>query len=153
MRRALLLAVTCSAIALALSCAQRASPREPETDPLGPNAGCYICHQNFLREPISSIHLKAKIACVRCHGASIGHANDEDIGATPPDVRFKRTQVNALCRTCHKTHDVAPEKLVVLWRKRCRLKLVATRPAGPVTCTDCHGRHRIARAKQRPPAR
>ena len=34
---------------------------------------------------------KDEITCVRCHGISAAHANDEDIGATPPDITFKRT--------------------------------------------------------------
>ena len=71
-------------------------------DPLGPNAACYVCHVTFVDEPLAVEHLQAKITCIDCHGTSQGHANDEDIGATPPDIVIKRPQVNRSCRKCHK---------------------------------------------------
>lgn len=100
-----------------------------ETNPLGANAACYVCHMTFVKEELSKTHLRAEITCVRCHGLSAGHANDEDIGATPPDISFKRDQVNAMCLKCHKSHDIGPEKV----------------GAGkyPPVCTDCHGTHKI----------
>ncbi|HIJ53125.1 MAG TPA: hypothetical protein HPP66_08235 [Planctomycetes bacterium] len=100
-----------------------------ETNPLGANAACYVCHITFVQEELSKTHLRAKVPCIRCHGLSAGHANDEDIGATPPDVSFKRDQVNAMCIECHKSHDIAAEELAV--HKR-----------API-CTDCHDSHRI----------
>jgi len=118
---------------------------EGASDPtLNPNAGCCVCHMLFIKESLSKTHLEAKITCVRCHGACIGHANDEHIGATPPDVRFKPGEVNPFCRTCHEKHDVPPEKVVA------RREVEAARPAAAGTiaearCTDCHGKHRIER--------
>jgi len=112
-------------------------------DPLGANAGCYVCHMTFVKEPLTVTHLKKKITCTRCHGASVGHANDEDIGATPPDKIIRRDQVNPYCRTCHRKHPVAPELLIARWLER-RPSKPSSQPAAPTAvCTDCHGKHRI----------
>jgi len=109
-------------------------------NPMGPNLACYVCHTTYVKEPLSRVHLKHKVYCIDCHGPSIGHANDEDIGATKPDKYFKRSQVNASCRKCHSDHDAKPEKVVKRYIER---KLTTNSPV----CTDCHGKHRIERAK------
>ena len=106
-----------------------------ETDPFSANGACYICHMTFVKEELAKTHLKHKVSCVKCHGISAKHANDEDIGATKPDIAYKRGEVNASCRKCHETHDVAPEKV---------LARAAERKVGAeAVCTDCHGGHRI----------
>lgn len=61
-----------------------------EIDPMGPNGACYVCHIPFVQEDISKIHLAKKVTCVKCHGISAAHANDEDIGATKPDHYYNR---------------------------------------------------------------
>jgi hypothetical protein len=94
----------------------------------------------YVKEPLAKVHLKHKVYCVDCHGPSIGHANDEDVGATKPDIYFKRNQVNAACRKCHSSHDAAPEKVIARWFAK---KLKTDKPV----CTDCHGSHRIVRPK------
>jgi len=104
-----------------------------ETNPLGANAACYVCHMTFVKEELSKTHLRAEITCIRCHGISAGHANDEDIGATSPDVSFKRDQVDAMCLKCHESHDI-PSKEVVAGKY-------------PPVCTDCHGTHKINHIK------
>ncbi len=111
-----------------------------EHDPMSANGACYVCHMLFVREKISRIHLAAGVPCVRCHGTSAGHANDEDIGATPPDRTFRRGEVNAACRECHGSHDVRPEEVVARWASR------RDREADGTVCTDCHGSHRISAA-------
>ena len=155
MRLGLLIAAALAVVAVMPACRtggdrDNSSPptaQEQKHDPLGPNAGCYVCHTTFLREPLSRTHLKAKVGCVRCHGVSADHANDEDIGATKPDIRFRRVQVNGHCRTCHARHDVAPEAIVARWRGR-RASQPTSRPAvGGIVCTDCHGQHRIAKRR------
>ncbi len=115
-------------------------------DPLGPNAACYVCHITFVHEELSTGHQAKKVTCVTCHGLSAGHANDEKIGATPPDVRYARGQIDAACRKCHEHHNVPAREVLVRFLER---KLPAR--AEPV-CTDCHGRHRIAAAKGDSPA-
>jgi len=112
----------------------------PMIDPLGPNAACYVCHLTFVHEQISSAHRAEKVTCIKCHGLSADHANDEDIGATPPDIRYTRNQVDAACGECHEEHDVpAADVLARFFEQKLEPDAVAV-------CTDCHGRHRIAEA-------
>jgi len=113
-----------------------------EINPLGPNAGCYVCHMTFVREPLAKEHLAAKIGCIKCHGVSADHANDEDVGATKPDIFFKRDQVDDSCNKCHKTHDAAAIEVLTRFKER-RLPL---KP--PPVCTDCHGMHKIEKPKE-----
>jgi hypothetical protein len=110
----------------------------PEVDPLGANGACYVCHIPFVKEELATTHLKAKVACVKCHGLSDKHANDEHIGATKPDITYKRDKIAASCRKCHTGHDVPPEKVLARAFER---KL----PSRPAVCTDCHGHHKIQR--------
>ena len=125
--------------ALPLVAVAAPSAQTPTADPLGPNAACYVCHMTFVREELSKTHLAKKVTCVKCHGLSAKHANDEDIGATKPDRVFARDQVNAMCRACHKRHDVPPEEIIARWVER--------QLTEPPVCTDCHGSHRIERAE------
>ena len=105
-------------------------------DPMSVNATCYICHTTFVREPISKVHFQQKITCIKCHGLSADHANDEHIGATKPDVVYRRDQVDAMCGECHEKHNVSARKVVRRYIKRKISQL-------PVVCTDCHGMHWI----------
>ena len=108
-----------------------------EINPLGANAACYVCHIPFVKEELGKVHLKAKVTCHKCHGLSAGHANDEDIGATKPDVVFTRKQVDAMCRKCHDGHNVSARQVVARFISR------DLSPKTPVICTDCHGAHKI----------
>ena len=145
--RAALVASLGLAALLILSCGPRPPATEDPPDatinPLGPNAACYVCHMTFVREELSKTHLKAKVGCIKCHGLSAPHANDEDVGATKPDVVFKRPQIDPACRKCHPSHDVAPERVVALFQTRFPTKP----PPAPLACTDCHGTHKIARER------
>jgi hypothetical protein len=125
------------------------SPREGRTDdddddgmidPMGPNAACYVCHLTFVHEEMSVVHKAEKVTCIKCHGLSADHANDEDIGATPPDVSYPREKIDAACAECHEDHDVPAAEVLARFVER----KLTPRPA-PV-CTDCHGRHRIPEA-------
>ncbi len=120
-------------------------PDEDAIDPLGANAACYVCHMTFVKEELAKVHLKAKVGCIQCHGLSAKHANDENIGATKPDITFKREQVDASCAKCHQTHDAPAQKVVARFVER---HLAANKP--PI-CTDCHGQHKIARAAEKKP--
>ena len=107
------------------------NPGEPdgEVDALGTNAACYVCHMGFVKEQISKVHLSEDIGCIHCHGISAPHANDENIGATPPDMTFERGEVDTMCLKCHSRHEISAEEL-------------AKYQSHPV-CTDCHGSHRL----------
>lgn len=110
---------------------------EPMIDPLSVNANCYVCHTTFVREEISKWHLAEQVTCVRCHGLSAAHANDENVGATKPDITYRRDQIDAMCSSeCHTAHDVPAREILARFQDR--------KPAAsPVVCTDCHGHHRI----------
>jgi predicted CXXCH cytochrome family protein len=109
-----------------------ASEQLGETDPLSVNAACYMCHMGFVKENISKTHLNKNITCISCHGLSAAHANDENVGATPPDVVFARSEVDIMCLRCHERHKIAAEKLA--------------EQQSELVCTDCHGEHRIERS-------
>ena len=115
-------------------------------DAIWANAACYVCHTSFVKEELGTVHLKDKVTCVKCHGLSAAHANDEDIGATPPDVVFRRDQIDRMCEECHETHDAPARKVLARFLER-RLSLKS-----PPTCTDCHGRHKIEEAAEKCPA-
>jgi hypothetical protein len=144
MRRTLLLGATALAALLAFACRLRPD----DANPLGANAGCYVCHMTFVREELSATHLRAKVGCVKCHGVSAAHANDEDVGATKPDITYEREQVDPHCRTCHKTHDAPPEKVVARWLELHAAKPAPKPPLPQIVCTDCHGNHKIAKPQQ-----
>jgi hypothetical protein len=108
-----------------------------EADPLGANAACYVCHVTFVKEELSKVHLEGKITCIVCHGLSAAHANDEYVGATPPDVGFTRDQVEPLCLRCHVTHDAPARKVLTRFLKR------GLSTKSPPACVDCHGSHKI----------
>ena len=113
-----------------------------QLDPLGANAACYVCHIPFVKEEMSKVHLKAKVTCIKCHGLSAAHANDEDVGATKPDIFFNRRQVDGMCVKCHKGHRAAARQVVARFIQR-RLS-----PELPAVCTDCHGTHKIKRPEE-----
>ncbi len=114
---------------------------ETMLDPLGPNAACYVCHMTFVFEELARTHLTEKVTCIECHGLSAAHANDEDIGATKPDIMYKRDEVDASCEKCHEEHDVAAQDVVARYLDR---ELKVQKPV----CTDCHGMHRIEHAEE-----
>jgi len=114
----------------------KSEPSGETIDPLSVNANCYVCHIPFVREEISKVHFAKKITCIKCHGLSAGHANDEDIGATKPDITYRRDQVDKMCMECHKTHDAPAQAVIARFAER---KLSDT----AAVCTDCHGQHRI----------
>jgi hypothetical protein len=122
--------------------APEAAPAGDATDALGANLACYVCHMTFIKEEMVRVHLKENIGCIKCHGLSDKHANDENIGATKPDVTFKRSQVDASCAQCHEGHDAPAKAVIARFQQR---HLPADRT--PI-CTDCHGTHKIERSAE-----
>jgi predicted CXXCH cytochrome family protein len=122
--------ISAGLLILVYSCGSpRTDSPDGEVDALGPNAACYVCHIGFVKEKISKVHLSEDVTCIHCHGLSAPHANDEDIGATPPDVTFKHDEVDTMCLECHERHKISAGQL-------------ARYESYPV-CTDCHGNHRL----------
>ncbi len=105
------------------------------------NSACYVCHENLADEPLVVRHGQSdeKIGCVKCHGESLAHRNDED-NVTPPDKMYGLRDIDRMCRECHESHDVAARKVLLRWKQRCPEKTDPRR----IVCTDCHFRHRLA---------
>ena len=99
---------------------------------------CYDCHANYLEEPIAVAHAKENITCVKCHGESTAHSNDEE-NITPPNRMYPAARIDSMCRECHETHEASARKIIACWQKRCPQK---TDPS-QLVCTDCHGEHRL----------
>lgn len=125
--------------------ADESADGEEEANPLQQNLGCYVCHMTFVSERLATVHAQNGVGCVKCHGTSAAHANDENIGATKPDIFFAdRTKIDPSCQQCHKKHDVAADKIIERFIQR---ELKPTDLDG-LTCTNCHGMHRIERAAE-----
>ncbi len=114
----------------------------PEMDPLSLNGACYVCHIPFVKEELAKVHLAEGISCAKCHGLSDKHANDENIGATKPDVVFPRDRVDKGCEECHTSHDAPARQVLMRFAQR---KL---NPQKVAICTDCHGTHKIDRSAE-----
>jgi predicted CXXCH cytochrome family protein len=109
-------------------CRVRPLGRELLTNIPAENYYCYVCHVNFeYDDPLVTIH--DDFECADCHGPSLAHRSDED-NVTPPDILFRRPQVDARCLECHVRHEA---------REAPADKTVSEQPI----CTDCHGNHRV----------
>jgi len=114
---------------------------DPFEDPPGPmadNSPCHVCHANYKEEPLAVWHAKANVSCIKCHGKSHPHRNDED-NVTPPDVMYPPEKIGPLCYDCHDEHDVPAREVITRWQERCPEKT----DAKSIVCTDCHGQHRL----------
>ncbi len=114
---------------------------DPWAVPKGPvadNTACFCCHTNYEEEPLAARHAKANVGCIKCHGKSYAHRDDED-NITPPDVMFAAEKIEPNCRHCHTTHDAPAVEVIARWKKCCPKK---TDPK-KLVCTDCHGQHRL----------
>ena len=116
-------------------------PFDPFAIPAGPkadNRACYACHANYENEPLVDAHAEANVGCVKCHGPSPAHRNDES-NITPPDEMFGPGTMKKLCAQCHEDHDVPAANVIARWQETCPVK---TNPE-EIVCTDCHGQHRL----------
>jgi len=111
-----------------------AAPKGPVAD----NQACFVCHANYDEEPFAVVHAEVNIGCVKCHGESLAHRDDED-NITPPDIMFWPEKIKSNCDDCHEDHDAPAVKVIALWQERCPAK---TDPK-TIVCTDCHGQHRL----------
>jgi hypothetical protein len=123
--------------------------------PVADNSRCFVCHGNydFDDEKLASVHAKANIGCVRCHGDSPKHSADED-GLTPPERMYPSSQIRFNCLGCHDwVKLVASDKTK---QSRADLKEKPNHQAaldGTIKdkrfCTDCHGEHRLSHRTRR----
>ncbi len=107
------------------------------TGPKADNNACYVCHANYEDEELVHQHAIANVGCVKCHGESIAHRNDEN-NITPPDVMYPADAIDTACVKCHETHDAPARKVLARFAQRCPAK----KRSDQIICTDCHGDHR-----------
>jgi len=101
------------------------------------NKVCYECHMDFEDEELSSEHEEHGVTCVRCHGRSQPHMDDE-VRKTPPDAIFRGASMKVLCLTCHDPAKHAREKM------HASEAAAAKKTGRPErTCTTCHGEHEL----------
>lgn len=108
--------------------------------PKADNEACYCCHRNYDGEELVDLHARENIGCMKCHGDSVDHRNDED-HVTPPEIMYPTEKIEAACLKCHETHDAPAKEVITRWQKRCPSKANPTE----LVCTDCHGMHRLER--------
>jgi hypothetical protein len=108
------------------------------TGPKADNHACFVCHTNYQDEWMAVEHANANVGCIKCHGESIAHRNDEN-NITPPDVMYPGDKIETACVKCHETHDVPAKKVLARWKERCSAKT----DFNTLVCTDCHGEHRL----------
>ncbi len=107
------------------------------------NPACFVCHANYSEERLVVRHAAANVGCIKCHGTSYPHRNDEN-HTTAPGHMYAAETVAPLCKKCHDGHKIEPEKLEAVRKER------SDKPASdPVVCTDCHGKHRLPRRSVR----
>jgi len=106
--------------------------------PKADNHACHVCHTNYQEEWLAVTHAENDVGCVKCHGESIAHRNDEN-NITPPDTMYPADAIAKRCAQCHETHDVPAQKVLARFAERCPNK----KCGDPVVCTDCHGDHRL----------
>ena len=111
-----------------------ATPKGPVAD----NKACFVCHANYEEEPLAKVHAEANIGCMKCHGESLDHRDDED-NITPPETMYPADKIDSSCEKCHEEHDVSATKVIERWQKKCPQKTDPTK----IVCTDCHGQHRL----------
>ncbi len=113
------------------------------TGAIADNSRCHVCHINYVQEDLALAHARANIGCAGCHGSSDAHIADESWSwgenGTPPDAMYRRDEINSFCMGCH------PREQIALEEHRAFFEDVGEQ----VFCTDCHGRHRLARRKSK----
>jgi hypothetical protein len=112
----------------------RAAPPTAKTYKHADNSYCLVCHINFEREAFTVSHLKADVACFKCHGSSHPHVADEE-HLTAPDILFSKAGVNASCMTAD-CHPRARMEAEIGHRP-----FFAEADSDHSYCTDCHGKH------------
>jgi hypothetical protein len=120
---------------------KEAPPRTEPVDPAKPradNGACFVCHGNFQDETMVAVHAKENIGCIKCHGSSAAHRNDED-NVTAPDKMFAAARIDKSCGECHEGHDAPVRKVVRMFQER----FPPNTDPKKVVCTDCHGEHRL----------
>jgi hypothetical protein len=102
------------------------------------NQSCFVCHDNYQEEDLASVHAQNNVGCIKCHGESLAHRNDEN-NITPPQRMYPGDKIDEACKECHSEHNAPATKVVATWLAKCPQK----KQPGTLLCTDCHGDHRL----------
>lgn len=113
-----------------VACWRRPSGHETTTVEL--NARCYDCHVDFRGEQLTEFHERAGVGCVRCHGPSEPHMEDE-VRRTPADAAFRGKAMDVFCLSCHSPAHFA--------KVAAHIENDTVPPSRRKTCTGCHGDH------------
>ena len=106
------------------------------------NSFCIVCHLNYKKERLVTLHKPEGVGCETCHGISDKHSEDED-NLIPPDVLFAKSLVALFCTQCHSKKDLVQEN-------DDHKSFFAKQPAkGQKTCTDCHSMHHTLEVRTR----
>jgi len=114
--------------------------KPPPKGPVADNTRCFVCHMDYEEEELALTHARANVGCVKCHGMSDDHSDDEE-HLTAPDVMYPKDKLNPACMECHPRDKIADAKS----HKVVLAKILAAK----MLCTDCHGKHRLARRIRR----
>ena len=125
-----LCAVSAAAVVLASCLPRGAAPAAAAKA----NARCTECHLDFLDEGLTVAHQGAGVTCVRCHGHSQPHIDDE-VRETKPDATFRGQAMAVFCLTCH---EPAGHAAIAAHAANLRGE-----PAKRKACTQCHGEHKL----------
>jgi hypothetical protein len=91
-----------------------------------------MCHIDVADKVAGTRHQAKGVRCIKCHGTSLGHVQDEN-NQVKPDRIFTRRGIDNFCGTCHAC-------------SRTKGMAHAAIPAGNGrVCTQCHGAHKILR--------
>ena len=111
----------------------------PPKGPVADNSRCFVCHMNYHQEELAVIHARHNISCETCHGPCDAHCNDED-NITPPTIMFPRAIIPPACMKCHPAETLCDKEHH--WDV---FAPTTTAKTPKKICTDCHGKHRLAR--------
>ena len=117
-------------------------PASSEHDRKGAdNSRCFVCHINYVKEELAATHALADTGCAKCHGESDEHIADESWASggngTAPEIMYTRPKINPLCLSCHEAGKLDPKEH----------KAVLEGTGKDKYCTDCHGKHRLAKRR------
>ncbi|MHC4445325.1 MAG: hypothetical protein ACYTA5_22235 [Planctomycetota bacterium] len=96
----------------------------PEPQDENPFAGCDMCHIDVADELAGTQHQTHGIGCIKCHGPSIAHTQDEN-NEVEPDQIFTPENIDPFCTVCHPCTRPPAQKPT----------------AQPQICTNCHNPH------------
>ncbi|MDH4129221.1 MAG: cytochrome c3 family protein [Spirochaetota bacterium] len=129
---------------------------------------CINCHSNMpakFKKPVEdfkkSVHEKAGITCVECHGGNSSipdpSAMGDKFGGKPNGFigKPKRNEIPILCSRCHSDPDYIKTKNPVLpvdqlekYITSMHAKQLANGKLGVAVCSDCHNPHNILSHKE-----